>query len=314
MSFISRLVAVLTFAWTAWGAAAVTPLYVGTGTGAGGIYNVNLNPPPTATEIVPMSQVNTGTGIAIDPVGRNLYWIADTQFGNFGRIRRSKLDGSNIVDFVISPTAQPAGVEIDPFARRLYYSERFSNAIKVVSLDGGTPTTLMTVGEPRGLELDLVNKHIYWAEFNTNRIRRTNLDGGGPVDIRSTGVTRPFDVTVDPIHGRLYWVELGPSGVGNTQGNVWMCNLDGSNPYLIAANQLGPTDLVIDHANGLIYWGQDQLGLTRANLDGTGVELLANAPAIGYRNLAFDQMPIIPEPATLSALGLSVMWILRRVR
>lgn len=286
-------------------------LYFGPGTGTKGIYRLDLSSPGVAEQLVPADMVNTSTGIALDYVGRKLYWIADTQFGSVDKIRRSNLDGSDI-ELVVTPAGQPAGLKVDPYSGKLYWSERFTNSINVVDVNGGTPEQLISsLHEPRGLELDLAHGHMYWVEYGDNRLQRSNLDGSDVTDIITTGMARPFDVTIDPIRQRLYWVELGPSS-DNDEGRVWTANLDGSNPFLIADKQYQPTELVIDSAAGKIYWDNGII-LESAEWNGQNVTAVT-APPLGYRNLALDVAPALPEPSTPILLGVAAVGLLSYAR
>ncbi len=49
----------------------------------------------------------------------------------------------------------------------------------------------------------------------------------------------------------------------------------------------------------------------RAGLDGTGVESVPGTPFFGYRNLAFDQIPV-PEPASAAVFALGALGLMRR--
>ena len=109
-------------------------LYYGPGTG-NGIFRLDLEMPATAEHIVPGNLVNTGTSIALDYVSRKLYWVADTQFGDTDKIRRSNLDGSNVEQFLLPP-GQPADLVVDPYAQKLYWTERITNSINVINLNG----------------------------------------------------------------------------------------------------------------------------------------------------------------------------------
>ena len=288
-------------------------LYYGPGTSStAGIFRLGLDNPSNVQEIVPGSLVNTGTGIALDVFGRELYWIADTQFGSTPKIRRSALDGSNVQLF-LNPTGQPADLEIDPISQKLYWTERISNTINVINLNGTGQQTLVATTEPRGMDLDLVNHKMYWVEFQSNKLRRADLDGSNVTDVITSGMNEPFDVTIDPIHNRLYWVELGPN---DTNGKVWMAQLDGTQPTLIAQHQVQPTDLVLDLARNSIYWG-DENGdtLWRANLDGTDMQRLPVPATNIYRNIALDAPPVA-EPATviLALTGLVTLILCRCAR
>jgi hypothetical protein len=131
-------------------------------------------------------------------------------------------------------------------------------------------------------------------------------------------MTRPIDIDVDPLRGRLYWAELGPDVIGEPlqpSGKVWTAQLDGSDPKLIAENLYQPIDVVVDIARESIYWSEGIEGrLWRADLDGENASIVANLPFGLYHNLALDAPPIVPEPAAMPiALSLGLC-ILRRRR
>ncbi len=292
------------------GADVTRTLYFGPGTGAGGLFRLNLDMPNVAESIVQVNLVNTSTGIALDRGERKLYWIADTQSGSTDKVRRSNLDGTDI-ELFLTPAGQPEDIEIDSLNNRLYWSERFTDSINVIDLNGNNQQQLISTIEPRGMDIDFNNEYLYWVEFSSNRLRRAKTDGSNAEDVISTGMNRPFDVTVDPVHDRLYWVELGPLA-SNVDGRVWTANLDGSDPVLIADQQFQPTDLVLDPVSNSIFWGADGT-LRRADLDGNNATTVS-VPPIGYRNLALDVVRV-PEPSTIVLLGIaSVVAIFPRWR
>jgi len=305
-SFLARVMAVMLLAATAQAATIETvaterPLDFYVGPSQNGIHHLDLSAPSAAQQIIPTNFVNNSTGIAVSYYERKLYWIADTQADDVDKIRRSNLDGSDIELFLM-PAGQPADVEIDPYQGQLYYSERFTNSINVVPLQGGEPVELVSTFEPRGMDLDLVNGFLYWVEYQDNRLRRARLDGTEVEDVIVSGMTRPFDVTVDPLRERLYWVELGPKAYG---GRVWTADLDGANPVLIADQIPTPVDLVIDWEGEEIYWGSDG-SLYRADLDGSNVSEVWT-PLPGHRNLALDMAAPVPEPSTRMLAGMALL-------
>lgn len=154
----------------------------------------------------------------------------------FDTIRRVPASGGTS-ELLINLTSQPTSIEVDSSSRMLYWAERGSNRIQVADIDALLPQTLIAgVTDPRGIDLDVTNDQIYWVEFGTNSLRRANLDGNNVETLISAPIQRPFDVAVDSLNGKLYWVELGPDP-NNTQ----------------------------DNDDGRVY---------RANIDGSGVELL----------------------------------------
>ena len=82
-------------------------------------------------------------GIAIDPVGRKVYYFGPRNtFGGPERIRRANLDGSSVEEIYIAPTAgsitELGSLAIDPAAGKIYWPEFTSpdHTIKRANLDG----------------------------------------------------------------------------------------------------------------------------------------------------------------------------------
>ena len=106
------------------------------------------------------------------------------------------------------------------------------------------------------------------------------LNDSGGMNLLTDGatVTNPTGVTIDPAHGRVYWIE--PNG----PDSIWWANVDGSGhgggPLNVAgATVSGPIGLAIDPTvkpAGRIYWLNSQFsagnptGISFANLDGSG--------------------------------------------
>jgi len=106
-------------------------------------------------------------------------------------------------------------------------------------------------------------------------IERSGFDGAEPetLQLQSTG----FDdgIAVDVRDGVMYWTDTDAS-------IIWRANLNGSEAQIVV-DDFGwePLGIALDAANGKIYWN-DRQGVKRANLDGTGEELLTKAAAGGF--------------------------------
>lgn len=289
----------------------IPDLYVNSGFSSNGMNRLDLNT-LSVTNIVPVALVQLSEGVAVDPSAGYVYWIADAQLFGSNKIRRSKLDGSDPELFYTSFGGY-TDLEIDPYSGLMYYAERFTNAVKVIDLNTGVSSQLFTNTEPRGLDIDLVNDHLYLTDAGSNRIRRSSLDGTGLVDLITRADSFPIDVAVNPLLGKMYWVELIADG-DPVRGRVFMADLDGGNPTLIHQTDRQTVKIDIDHQTGDIYWGQDNAGLYRASADGTGVEAVTGLDLIGVRNVAFNQYPLIPEPGSLALLGVAGLLASRRRR
>jgi hypothetical protein len=125
-------------------------------------------------------QVSAPYAIAV--TASHLYW---SQVGGAGSIRRSDLNGANIVTIVA--VAHVFDLQIS--GNLLYFADNNApSAIKRANLDGSGLTTLVTGESGIGLVngLCVTDDAIYWSAFsdaNGGGIRRANLNGGNVVKL-----------------------------------------------------------------------------------------------------------------------------------
>lgn len=152
-------------------------------------------------------------------------------------------------------------------------------------LDGSSPAPIILgqFSAPEGIDLDLSTGKIYIADNggeggvgSNPSVVRANFDGSG-IEVLATG-GRPSDVALDVAGGKMYWTDWA----GNS--NVWRANLDGSNAEVLISGLLSdPSGIALDLVQGKMYitdeGGVGGVGsmpsVSRANLDGTGFEVIA---------------------------------------
>ena len=106
-------------------------------------------------------------------------------------------------------------------------------------------------------------------------IERSGLEGGEreTLQLQPTG----FDdgIAVDVRDGAMYWTDTNAS-------IIWRGNLNGTGAEIVV-DDFGwePLGVALDSGNGKMYWN-DRQGVKRANLDGTGEELLTKGAAGGF--------------------------------
>lgn len=91
---------------------------------------------------------------------------------------------------------------------------------------------------------------------------------------------------------QVFWTDdAGHAASAVEAGSIWRMNLDGSNPTELISNLSRPIGIVVDEANGQIYWAEDGVSaagepsrIRRANLDGTGIEILFEETSDGFTN------------------------------
>lgn len=258
----------------------------------------------SSSQVIAFSQ---GGALDIDAFENHIYWTEN----NFGKVRRASLDGSGIETLFQAtpsfPAVMPAGLAIDPAAKILYWSNQQINDIRSMSLDGVNPQVLNISGldTPYALAVDHLNEKLYWSEYRFRRINRANLDGSSPELVVQDGGDLPTvdGLALDLVEGKVYWTN-------RLLDRVQRANLDGSQvETIIMASGSGSNlrDIEIDPISRKLYWVDDRKDISemsyiyRANLDGTGSELLMEL--VGQATgLAIS----VPEPsaATLLAFGL----------
>lgn len=120
-------------------------------------------------------QVSAPYAIAV--TAAHIYW---SQVGGAGSIRRSDLNGANIVTII--PVAHVLDLQIS--GNFIYFADNNApSAIKRANLDGSGVTTLVTGESGIGLVngLCLTDDTLYWSAFSDEEgggIRRADLNGG----------------------------------------------------------------------------------------------------------------------------------------
>ena len=85
---------------------------------------------------------------------------------------------------------------------------------------------------------------------------------------------RPISVAVDVDGGKLYWTYETPEG-----GKIQRADLlDGGNVETLITDVGSPVEIEVDASDGKIYFVSRTDGIFRADLDGTGQELLVPLP------------------------------------
>ena len=112
---------------------------------------------------------------------------------------------------------------------------------------------------------------LYFADNDANTINRMDLNGNRFETIIRTGRS-PQGIDGDLLAGTIYFSDLGPGALPNTNGRLMAANLDGSNirPYYLAESENEVVGQVrVDSSSGQIWW-TDEFGnrLLRGNLNG----------------------------------------------
>ena len=217
-------------------------------------------------------------GIALDSAAGELYWTNGGHIGGGKTIQRANLDGSQ-AEILIMTESSPIGLALDLVDDKLYWTEPRAGKISRASLDGFEIEPLLHSSNPRYLALNLAAGKLYWTSGSTfdrsdrtrksGSIQRANLDGSEIETLvdHASGARNPQGIALDAAAGKLYWADA-------SKGSLYQANLDGTQVSALPGTEGSPRGLALDAAAGKLYWTDSKDGLYRANLDGSGVELL----------------------------------------
>lgn len=227
-------------------------------------------------------------GLAVDTLHNRLFWAdngSDT-------LLRANLDGtdSQVLVTITGGNAFPADVRPSVADGVFYWCDQIRNRIQRATLEGANVTDIIPDAAPSGpyfLDLDLAAQKLYWGDFSGGAIFRANLDGTARETLL-TGNNQTRGVCVDPIGGRLYWINRDDQRIHRcplsafTNGTIALTHPAVETLYTGLDT---PHGLVLDVPAGKLYWadtgsnagaGFGERSVCRGDLDGrSSAEILA---------------------------------------
>ena len=147
---------------------------------------------------------------------------------------------------------------------------------------GGSATATKEITVKQGK----LPKDLYFIELDLSLIKKVSLaTGSTPSDFLDIIGKAGVGLAYDGINDKIYFSDFEVVG----EGKIWRMNGDGSNLQEIASGITDPYSIAINVTGGKIYWADDNGNISRANLDGSGVETsFINVPDGQMRGIAFD--------------------------
>ncbi|XP_042171134.1 low-density lipoprotein receptor-related protein 2-like isoform X2 [Oncorhynchus tshawytscha] len=158
---------------------------------------------------------NTGTlvkgvkseSIAVDWVGRNLYWLDGLASQILAvRLGTSTVKSQNYIVVLDEDLEQPRSLLLLPHKGLMYWSEVGSNPqIERSGMDGSERKVVLTRGLswPVSLSVDTLTDRIYWADEKLQCIGSVSLEGHNVRLLQLTEMPSPFSVMV--FNDMVYW-------------------------------------------------------------------------------------------------------------
>uniref|UniRef100_A0A8C2UPT3 Low-density lipoprotein receptor-related protein 1-like n=1 Tax=Chinchilla lanigera TaxID=34839 RepID=A0A8C2UPT3_CHILA len=181
--------------------------------------------------------------IAVDWIGRNLYWTD----GTAGQILaipltavwRGKLEYTVVLE---DDLTQPRSLALDPLNGLMYWSEIGDKPqIEKAGMDGSNRKILIDqgLGRPTSIALDQLSWKIFWSDDKFHSIGSANLDGTGIRMLQLTQIKNPFSVTV--FEDEVFWSEMKTRTVQRVQ------KMTGKNRAVLIKRSGQPYGLKIMH-------------------------------------------------------------------
>lgn len=173
---------------------------------------IHPNPSSNSISSTPFEQtihsatVQSPDGIAVDWIGRNLYWCDKGK----DTIEVSRLDGKFRKILINENLQEPRAIVLDPFEGHIYWTDWGDHAyIGKAGMDGSNPKMLITesLGWPNALAIDYVTKELFWADAKEDYIAVSDLHGRHKWIVTTKKLTpnlhHIFAITV--FEDYLYW-------------------------------------------------------------------------------------------------------------
>ncbi len=145
--------------------------------------------------------------------------------------------------------------------------------------------------EIKGIVVDTLNNMVFWTNTDEGTIRCGRIGESGFVATGRVldrfegtgGAVNYLGLDVDPIAGHVYWADA-------TNNQIRRVDFDGSNVTDLTGID-DPRDVALDVAGGKFYYVAHPSGtpqLWRANLDGSGAEMLYSSGTTLFTSVALD--------------------------
>jgi low density lipoprotein-related protein 2 len=177
-------------------------------------------------ETIITDQVGSVGGIAIDWIGKKLYYLLTTQL----KLMVSDLNGyyrSTLLDYKV--LQEPMSIAVDPSEGYIFFTDwKYPAYIGRVGMDGKNFTKIITtdIGSPIGLTLDIITKRVFWSDTHLKRIEFCNYDGKGRYMPISTDQT-VFPFAIAFYDGLIYWSDRSTDSLFSADA------LNGSNKIVL---------------------------------------------------------------------------------
>ena len=155
-------------------------------------------------EILHDVTVKNPDGLAVDWVGRNLFWCDKTA----DTIEVSRLDGRFRKILIEDGLQEPRGLEVHPLRGYLFYTDWGEQPhISRAHMDGTNIEKIITknLAWPNGLTIDYVTEKIFWSDASLDYISMADLDGQNQFIVMNKDLPHTFALTT--FMDYIFWTD-----------------------------------------------------------------------------------------------------------
>ncbi|XP_051883463.1 low-density lipoprotein receptor-related protein 2a [Pristis pectinata] len=197
----------------------------------------------TDRKIIFDSGVTVTENIAVDWIGRNLYWVDYI----LQTIEVSKLDGSHRTVLLSDNITNPRGLVLDPRndIHLMFWTDWGRNPrIEKASMDGTLRTVLISnkIYWPNGLSIDYPTKLLYFADAYLDFIEYCDYDGNNRRQILASDLILRHPHALTIFEDFVYWTDRHSNRV--VRVNKW----HGKNQTVMISNIIGPLGIAVIHS------------------------------------------------------------------
>jgi hypothetical protein len=216
----------------------------------------------------------------------HIFWVnrGNPNAVTTSHIGRARLDGTQVnQQFIPNVGTEACGVAVN--GTHIFWGTGTETSVGRANLSGTGKDVTFIGGQGSDICGVAVNSTYIFAALNTaGTIRRYPLGGGGATTLG--GASIPCGVAANATH--IYWANRGSGYIGRAQENLLMAN----NSFIDTdfGSPCGPA------VNGTHVFWTDSVGVGRANLDGSGVNL----------EFVKDPLAVPGTPSTYTDCGVAV--------
>lgn len=203
-------------------------------------------------------------------------YFTDNTVTEEGKVWSINIDGTGLTE-IASGMYEPYGIAVDEINNKVYWVDEADGDdighIYRANLDGSNLEMILEMegAQFRAIALDPENSKMYFQEVYNENIHVANLDGSNE-SVLIAGAWG-YALAVDTKNNKLYYEDARIIKRADLNGlNIQVVDNSANTPTTTQTRCYG---MVIDTEEDKIYWsGRDSNSIIKANLDGSGKEIL----------------------------------------